>query len=615
MTILSLRCTPSMPNQRVSPFFAAIVVAFAALTPLSGCANAGETNTISSDVRATNASAVNVSQNTTTATSDQAATSSTRIETRSSAQTVSGQTYADKIGVELDDATEGSRLKVFVDLGKVFRPMTQIGSDKAAPTDANGWPTSDAQAVFFDIRPFGTWWGPDKVDDPAKFQPDWSGTYHISFNGQATIKPLEGATIQFVGQKYNPTSNLTTVDMIVPKGTGLVALAFVNTKRTATGAVNSGITNIKMIRPGYALDTRQIFTTEFLNAVKPFVALRYMDLLATNANPGFYGDAGHHVTQWKDRRLTTDATQSNIGDKHGVAWEYLIALANTTNKDIWINVPVSASDDYVKQLATLLKTTLKPSLKIYIEHSNEVWNFGFPQYIYNKLAAVDEVGKGGSTLNNDGSTDQEVWAHRRHAKRLVEISNTFKSVFGASAMTTRIRPVYASWLIQPDAYYKDVLAWVNKTYGAPKNFFYGVADAAYYNDQKASKTASVTEIIDTMRRNQDENMAFRKQIQAIADGYGLKHLQYEVGPDNGGGSTDNVANRILANRDPRMKELVIRDARNWFAMGGDMYMYFAMTDSYSRSGSWGLGEDIANTNTPKWQGIYVLTGTKPMVTK
>jgi len=33
---------------------------------------------------------------------------------------------------------------------------------------------------------------------------------------------------------------------------------------------------------------------------------------------------------------------------------------------------------------------------------------GFGQYIWNKLAAIDEVQQGNSPLNNDGSTDQEV---------------------------------------------------------------------------------------------------------------------------------------------------------------------------------------------------------------
>lgn len=114
-----------------------------------------------------------------------------------------------------------------------------------------------------------------------------------------------------------------------------------------------------------------------------------------------------------------------------------------------------------------------------------------------------------------------------------------------------------------------------------------------------------------MRASSDSNLKWRAQIQRIAEEYGLKHCQYEVGPDNGGGSTVNVANRIRANRLPSMKELMLHDARdNWFARGGDLYMVFALCSAYSRYGCWGLSEDIANRNTPKWQAIYELTGFK-----
>ncbi len=267
--------------------------------------------------------------------------------------------------------------------------------------------------------------------------------------------------------------------------------------------------------------------------------------------------------------------------------------------------------DYVRQLATFLKKGLHPKIKIYIEHSNEVWNFGFPQYIYNKLAAIDEVKKGNSPLNNDGNADEETWTHRRHAKRLHDIAETFKEVFGADEFAARIRPIYASWLISPDPHFKDVLKWANSTYGPPKNYLYGMAGAAYYNAEKASHTASPEEILSAMKANSDENGRFHKQLKEIADSYGLKYTQYEVGPDNGGGKTENVANRIRANRLPAVKNLVLYDADKWFAMGGDMYMYFAAPGGYSRYGCWGLSEDIRQLDTPKWQAIYQLTGVAP----
>lgn len=513
--------------------------------------------------------------------------------------------HADKIGMELDGVGDGSRCKPFVDVAKTLRPYTLVGKEEAAPTDADGWPVADCQTVLFDIRPFPAWNPP--IDDPDKFQPDWSGTYKLSLTGQATIACTEGGN-RIANQRYDATTNATTADVVVQPGSGLLVLSFSNTRRAATGPIGSGFTRLKVIRPGYPADTKQVFTTEFLRALKPFAALRYMDVLDTNHNPGYYGDTGHHALEWKDRRVATDATQQSTGSKYGLAWEYIVQLANLTGKDAWINIPVAATDDYVTQLAGFLKSGLHANIKIYIEHSNEVWNFGFPQYIYNKLAAIDEVKRGNSPLNNDGNTEDETWTHRRHAKRLHDIAEKFKSVFGAQAMMTRIRPIYASWLISPDPHFKDVLKWAEATYGPPKNYFYGMAGAAYYNAEKASNTASPDEILAVMRKSSDDNAIFHKQLKAIADSYGLKYTQYEIGPDNGGGKTENVANRIRANRVPGMKALVLYDAARWFALGGDMYMYFAAPGAYSRYGCWGLSEDIRQLNTPKWQAIYELTG-------
>jgi hypothetical protein len=514
----------------------------------------------------------------------------------------------DKIGLELTGTGDGDRSKPFVDVAKTLRPFTLLGKGDAAPTDADGWPTADCQSVMFDIRPFPAWNPP--IDDPDKFQPDWSGTYKLSLTGQATIGIGEGDN-RVASQRYDAATNTTTADVVVPSGSGLLILTFAHTRRTAASPEGSGFTHLKLIRPGYPLGTTQVFTAEFLRALKPFAALRYMDVLDTNHNPGYYGDAGHHALEWKDRHVPMDATQQEAGGKYGLAWEYIVQLANETGKDAWINIPVAATDDYIKQLALFLKKGLKPNIRIYIEHSNEVWNFGFPQYIYNKLAAIEEVKQGNSPLNNDGSTDQEVWTHRRHAERLHAIAEIFREVFGAQAMMSRIRPIYASWLISPDPHFKDVLKWAAATYGPPKSYFYGIAAAAYYNAEKASGTASPEDILAVMQRSSDENAGYHKPLKAIADAYGLKYTQYEIGPDNGGGKTENVANRIRANRLPAMKKLVLHDAENWFAMGGDMYMYFAAPSGYSRYGCWGLSEDIRQLNPPKWQAIYELTGMSP----
>jgi hypothetical protein len=70
---------------------------------------------------------------------------------------------------------------------------------------------------------------------------------------------------------------------------------------------------------------------------------------------------------------------------------------NQAGKDLWINVPHQANDDYVTKLAHLLRygsdgvnpytspqpspvfPPLAPGRKVYLEWSNELWNGGFSQ--------------------------------------------------------------------------------------------------------------------------------------------------------------------------------------------------------------------------------------------
>lgn len=70
--------------------------------------------------------------------------------------------------------------------------------------------------------------------------------------------------------------------------------------------------------------------------------------------------------EWAGRTLPSWRTYTG----NGVAWEEVIKLANTLGKNVWINVPHLASNDYILQLATLFKSSLNPNLKIYVEYSN-----------------------------------------------------------------------------------------------------------------------------------------------------------------------------------------------------------------------------------------------------
>ena len=80
--------------------------------------------------------------------------------------------------------------------------------------------------------------------------------------------------------------------------------------------------------------------------------------------------------QWSDRPVRGNDPAL------GVPLEDMIELANTLGADPWFNIPHTASDDWITQFATLVKTTLRPDVTVYIEWSNEVWNSLFAQYAY-----------------------------------------------------------------------------------------------------------------------------------------------------------------------------------------------------------------------------------------
>lgn len=44
----------------------------------------------------------------------------------------------------------------------------------------------------------------------------------------------------------------------------------------------------------------------------------------------------------------------------------------------WISIPHLADDDYITELANLLKDNLRPDIKVLIEYSNEVWGTLYP---------------------------------------------------------------------------------------------------------------------------------------------------------------------------------------------------------------------------------------------
>jgi len=281
------------------------------------------------------------------------------------------QVLSTLLGANLPAISDYSRTPVYVDL---FHQARRFGSpsapwDEKAMLNDDGWPSGD----------FGVFLMTGQAEVSGI-----EGSYHLSFNGQAKVGVV-ASMARLRNQRYDPDKDLTTLEVDIPAHGDQLALSF-----TQTGV---GIRNLKVIRPGYDPMNPPLFTTPFLEHIARFKTLRFMDWLRTNNND--------RVTSWATR---VSPIRTHYASAAGVPWEHIVALANQTGKDIWINIPVKADDDYVVQLARLLRSSLNPDTRIFIEYSNELWNAQFWQFNTNiELATAEVLSNPNSPLAYDGS--------------------------------------------------------------------------------------------------------------------------------------------------------------------------------------------------------------------
>ncbi|MBN2529250.1 MAG: hypothetical protein JXR76_22875 [Deltaproteobacteria bacterium] len=492
------------------------------------------------------------------------------------------------IGINLSFPERGG---TFVDVVKENYRWNKNGSDlTAAEVDAKGWPKVDAQFVW-DNRPVAEWAG--EIDDPEEYRINISGTYRCSLKGQATVSGNTGGTVENL--TYDAATNTTTFDFVIPEpsgaGYGFVLIDFTQTRRNPGDTAESGFTEFKLFRPGYALTTDKVFTDAFIAALQgvAFEAIRFMPFVGTND----VEQTWPQVTEWSMRKLLDDASQARlgpIGKFDNAAWEYVIMLGNMLRKDIWICIPNSATTEYVRNLAQLINDNLDSDLNVYLENSNEVWNGIFPQQAWN-VAEAQDLG---------------IEEHQNHARRTVQLANIFAEVMGTSALNTRVRAILCShqpmlkWWVVP------MLEYIRDNMGTPSDFLYGIASQAYFS-MPMEDGQSIADILAAARTNItsqiDEtggtNEAGRMQWIATAAEWGLPggYFIYEGGAHPDLGNLTNIDNVINAERDAEMGELLKYNYKDAFLdLGGNMAMHFILSSAYTRYGSFGLTDDI---NTPE----------------
>ncbi|MFM9948291.1 MAG: PKD domain-containing protein [Saprospiraceae bacterium] len=247
------------------------------------------------------------------------------------------------------------------------------GNAAGIATDADGYPTGIPQ-TFNGVA--------NKVryvisSEGANLPP--GHTYVLLYDGAGSLNVQGGATV---------TSN-------APGRIQFNVTAAENLFFTITASqLGNHVRNVRVLRldDEFADLEAQPFYPGFLEKIAPFRVLRFMDWGATNHNP---------VVHWEERTSVSNFTYAT---PQGVPYELMITLANQTQKDVWICVPHAADSNYVAQMATLFRNNLDPDLRIYLEYSNEVWNWIFDQAHYNVQTAPSNLNYGRAMAEKAGAT-------------------------------------------------------------------------------------------------------------------------------------------------------------------------------------------------------------------
>ena len=424
------------------------------------------------------------------------------------------------------------------------------------------------------------------------------GNYIVFYEGEGNIEYKLDA-------KKNEALSAPRRDVIEvnPSRAGIL-LSITETDPNRTGDY---IRDIRVVHESHeSVASTEIFNHLFLEKIQSFDTLRFMDWMKTNNS---------EQKEWTDRQKPEDARYSNVN----APVEIMVELANQTDSNPWFTMPHQATNEYVENFANYVQENLKPGLKVYVEYSNEVWNWRFEQRRW-----VDEQVK---QKWSDSSLNYLDW----YSKRTTEIVEIWDEVFAEDS--ERVIGVMAAQAANVSTGQRVLdYNWSDTSLSHLETGIDAVAIAPYFgnyignpSNENQLETWSIEpdgglnklfqEITEGgLLSNSPEGGALNKAYgdmaayAELAQQQDLQLLAYEGGQHLVGtkGLENNQAVSglfIAANRDPRMGKIYRDYLEQWFNTGGDLFINFNNIETISKWGSWGALESLYQQGSPKYDAI------------
>lgn len=334
------------------------------------------------------------------------------------------------------------------------------------------------------------------LTDQLEENTNLAGRYRISWKGEGKLSVAgRGAVERMTDAPNEAWLNYTP-------GEGLVAITITSTDPNGTG---NYIRDIEMVREDHIPlhDAGVLFNPEWIAVVANVRSLRFMDWMLTNGSP---------ITTWNERPQVAHFSYA----WRGVPAEVMIALSNQIGADPWFCMPHAADDAYSLNFAQLVKESLDPRLKAYVEYSNEIWNHIFPQTKWNVEQAETRWGK---------QADGDGWMQFA-GLRAAEVMNLWSSVFaGADASRiVRVMAVHTGWLGLEEPFMAAPLL-VAEGGKAPLESFDAYAVSGYFGFDLGLEEESLPQVRQIVAKS-------RARVEAVARKKGLKRkaLEAEIAP-------------------------------------------------------------------------------------
>lgn len=391
------------------------------------------------------------------------------------------------LGINLDGTSYYDRQRVFKNFFTDAGEWITFNASGSSPWDTQRRNEMPVDSSGYPLQiPFSSSLGPQKVRGIISANGHMPpGNYILLYDGNGTI--------QFSG--------LSVISSIPGRIEFTIAAGYYNNVWFNLDSSTSGnhIRNIRILRPQHENNYLQNpFYEVFLDKLQAFSTIRFMDVLATNS-------AFPHL-EWNDRKNKHFYSQSI---RFGMSYEYIIEMANITQKHIWVNIPHTASEDYIRNMARMFRDSLDCNLEIYLEYSNEVWNWMFPQ--------AHEVAQ---------NEPQNIAYPRRYAERCRKAFKIWTEEF--SDQPSRLHRVLNTQGAYP-TYGAMVLAHLN-----PNEYDY-LSPAWYfsYNGSACSlnfdSTTTAAEIVQCSRDHWRSTLPTVRADYRNASLYGKKIVNYEGG--------------------------------------------------------------------------------------